>query len=280
MVSAVVRQETQSGRDFLRSLREEIQCHPGVGHSLLGRMLTDPRTRHDFKILASQHYPLVANFTTYMELLLLRAPSSESKRWLAKVLVDEYGERSDGDDHAASYRAFMHAAGIAPGSEASFPLHPEVVGFIREHYRICTQEPFLVGLGAVGPGHEWSIPTMFEHVMTGLRKAGFAADDVTYWSMHLDQDADHGAWLEEALVTFCETPEARGQIRRGALLSLKAREQFWWGVLDKISSERTKAMLPGVTSATAGAEATQPTYADLRQGLNIRVDLGAVSDTP
>jgi pyrroloquinoline-quinone synthase len=261
-------------------LREEIQCHPGVGHSLLGRMLTDPRTRHDFKILASQHYPLVANFTTYMELLLLRAPSSEAKRWLAKVLVDEYGERSYGDDHAASYRAFMHAAGIQPGSEASYALHPEVVGFIREHYRICTQEPFLVGLGAVGPGHEWSIPTMFEHVMIGLRKAGFAADDVTYWSMHLDQDADHGAWLEEALVAFCETPEAREQIRRGALLSLKAREQFWWGVLDKISSERTKAMLPGVAPATAGAEATQPTYADLRQGLEIRVDLGAASGTP
>jgi hypothetical protein len=116
--------------------------------------------------------------------------------------------------------------------------------------------------------------------MIGLRKAGFADDDVTYWSMHLDQDVDHGAWLEEALVAFCETPEAREQIRRGALLSLKAREQFWWGVLDKISSERTKAMLPGVAPATAGAEATQPTYADLRQGLEIRVDLGAASGTP
>ena len=153
MVSVVEPQDAQTGRDFLRSLREEIQCHPGVGHSLLGRMLTDPRTRDDFKILASQHYPLVANFTTYMELLLLRAPNSEAKRWLAKVLVDEYGERSHGDDHAAAYRAFMHAAGVAPGSEADYPLHPEVVGFIREHYRICTQEPFLVGLGAVGPGH-------------------------------------------------------------------------------------------------------------------------------
>ena len=158
MASAVEPQKAQSGRDFLRSLRQEIQCHPGVGHSLLGRMVTDPRSRHDFRILASQHYPLVANFTTYMELLLLRAPSSEAKRWLAKVLVDEYGERSHGDDHATAYRAFMHAAGVAPGSEANYPLHPEVVGFIREHYRICTQEPFLVGLGAVGPGTSGRFP--------------------------------------------------------------------------------------------------------------------------
>ena len=280
MESVVERQEAQPARDFLRSLREEIQCHPGVGHSLLGRMLTDPRTRHDFRILATQHYPLVANFTTYMELLLLRAPSSEAKRWLAKVLVDEYGERSHGDDHAAAYRSFMHAAGIAPGSEADYPLHPEVVGFIREHYRICTEEPFLVGLGAVGPGHEWSIPAMFKRVTAGLEKAGFTAADVTYWSMHLDQDADHGAWLEEALVVFCETAEARRQVRRGALLSLKAREQFWWGVLDKVNSERARGMLPGVAPATAGAELTQPTFADLRQGLEVHVDFGAVNGTP
>ena len=101
---------------------------------------------------------------------------------------------------------------------------------------------------------------MFEHVTAGLGKAGFSADDVTYWSMHLDQDADHGAWLEEALVAFCETAECRRQIRRGALLSLKAREQFWWGVLDKINSERAKAMLPGIAPATAGAEApSRPT---------------------
>ena len=134
-------------RTFLASLHEEIAAHPGVGHSLLTRMHTDPRTKHDFKILASQHYPLVANFTNYMELLLVRAPNSQAKCWLAKVLVDEYGERSDGLDHSQIYQQFMDACGIAADQIDSFPLHPEVVAFILEHYRICTEEPFLVGLG-------------------------------------------------------------------------------------------------------------------------------------
>ena len=43
-------------RKFLADLREEILRHPGVGHSLLGRMNMDPRSRFDFKILASQHF--------------------------------------------------------------------------------------------------------------------------------------------------------------------------------------------------------------------------------
>ena len=79
-------------RTFLRDLHDEVAHHPGVGHSLLGRMQIDPKRRDDFKIFSSQHYPLVGTFTRYLELLLLGAPDSGSKIWLAKVLVDEYGE--------------------------------------------------------------------------------------------------------------------------------------------------------------------------------------------
>ncbi len=266
-----------SARKFLAELREEILRHPGVGHSLLGRMNTDPRSRFDFKVLASQHFALVGNFTRYMELLLLNAPDSEAKCWLAKVLVDEYGERSQGEDHAQLYTHFMHAAGIERGTEYDQPLHPEVVNFIREHYRICTREPFLVGLGALGPGHEWAIPTMFTHAIAGLRKAGFKEEEIAYWTCHQDQDADHGAWLEEALVNYCATEEQRAQIRRGALLSLDARERFWWGVIDKIASEKTKAVIPAGAS-TAASESSQLTLRQLRERWKVEAKL--VEDTP
>lgn len=263
-------------RRFLAELRQEIRNHAGVGHSLLGRMKTDPRSRLDFRVLAGQHFPLVGNFTRYMELLLLNAPDSEAKCWLAKVLVDEYGERSEGHDHAEHYRRFMHAAGHLAGEEDNLPLHPEVVNFIREHYRICTEEPFLVGLGALGPGHEWSIPAMFELAVAGLRKAGFAESEIAYWTMHLEQDQDHGAWLEEALVKYCNSQEARDQIRRGALLSLDARERFWWGVADKINAEASRVGLPpGVGSTSIQG---QPTLRELRARLRVEARLVDAAD--
>ncbi len=269
-MTLTVEQDKQARR-FLADLREEIRTHAGVGHSILGRMKTDPRSRHDFMVLAGQHYPLVGNFTRYMELLLLNAPDSESKCWLAKVLVDEYGERSEGQDHAEHYRKFMHAAGVKPGAEDTIPLHPEVAHFIREHYRIATEEPFLVGLGALGPGHEWSIPAMFELAVAGLRKAGFAEHEIEYWTMHLEQDQDHGAWLEEALVKYCVDDGNREQIRRGALLSLDARERFWWGVTDKIASETTRRNLPPGAGATS--EAGQLTLRELRAGWRVEARL-------
>src|SRR5690606_23176964 len=264
-------EQEKEARQFLSDMRKEIKNHAGVGHSILGRMKTDPRTRFDFMVLAGQHFPLVGNFTRYMELLLLNAPDSEAKCWLAKVLVDEYGERSEGEDHAEHYKKFMHAAGHKPGEEDIIPLHPEVVHFIREHYRIATEEPFLVGLGALGPGHEWSIPAMFELAVAGLRKAGFAEKEIEYWTMHLEQDQDHGAWLEEALVKYCIIERNRELIRRGALLSLDARERFWWGVTDKIASESTKKHLPAGTSATHTEG--QLTLRELRQRWHVEARL-------
>jgi pyrroloquinoline quinone (PQQ) biosynthesis protein C len=104
------------------------------------------------------------------------------------------------------------------------------LAFIAEHRRIVTEEPFLVGLGAVGPGHEWAIPKMFASVIPGLRRAGFAEQDIGYFTLHVEQDVDHGAWLEQALLRFAVSEDARAQIRRGALLSLAARGRFWSGV--------------------------------------------------
>ena len=223
-----------NAQEFLWGLRREVESHTAVNHPILARVAKVPFTREDYRVFGVQHYALVGNFTAYLEHLLLKAPDSESKQWLAKVLVDEYGEGSEGKDHATLYREFLRATGAAPGEEFATPLHPAVTGFIREHYRIVREEPFLVGLGAVGPGHEWSIPKMFPPIVKGLRRAGFDEDEINYFTLHMGQDVDHGRWLEEALARLANTPEQQAQIRQGALLSLEARARFWSGVQDKI----------------------------------------------
>src|SRR5579871_3211501 len=146
-----------NARDFLAALRREVESHTAVNHPLLCRVGQVPFTRQDYKVFGLQHYALVGNFTHYLEQLLLTAPDSQAKQWIAKVLVNEYGEGSDGKDHAELYRGFLACCGARPGEELETALHPAVTGFIEEHERICREEPFLVGLGALGPGHEWSI---------------------------------------------------------------------------------------------------------------------------
>jgi pyrroloquinoline-quinone synthase len=223
-----------NAREFLAGLRREVESHVAVNHPLLARLAHVPFSRADYRVMGMQHYALVGHFTWYLEQLLIRAPDSEAKQWLAKVLVNEYGEGSDGKDHAELYRGFLGATGGAPGEELTTPLHPDVTGFVVEHRRICREEPFLAGLGAVGPGHEWTIPLMFKRIVRGLRRAGFREDEILYFSLHMEQDIDHGAWLEEALARYAGTEAAQAEIRRGTLQSLEARARFWSGVQAKI----------------------------------------------
>lgn len=220
-----------AARKFLADLRREIETHPGVNHLFLARCATAPFSREDYKVFGENHFPLVSVFTNYLERLLIRAPSSEAKLWLAKVLVDEYGEGSEGEDHATLYGHFLRSCGsTVPDRQATYKVPLPAYEFVTEHRRIVSEEPFLVGLGAVGPGHEWAIPKMFDSVIPGLQRAGFTPAEINYFTLHVAQDVDHGAWLEEALATFGSTDEARAQIRRGAMLSLEARARFWTGV--------------------------------------------------
>jgi pyrroloquinoline-quinone synthase len=219
---------------FLGDLRREIEAHPAVNHLFLNRLATSPFSRQDYRVFAENHYPLVCVFTHYLERLLVRAPDSDAKLWLAKVLVDEYGEGSEGKDHAELYARFLRAAGGDAGRVRSERVAPPAHRFITAHRRLVSERPFLEGLGAVGPGHEWAIPKMFDAVIPGLRRAGFAAEEIDYFTLHVEQDDDHGAWLEEALAEYASTAEAQAEIRRGALASLQARYDFWEGVQRQI----------------------------------------------
>lgn len=243
-----------SARRFLVALREEVRTHPAVNHPFLARVAVTPFSRQDYRSYGLQHYPLVHLFTTYLERLLLSAPDSEAKLWLARVLVDEYGEGSEGEDHPTLYRRFLRAAGAADGDELGTALAPEVTGFLSTHLRMLDDSPFLVGLGAVGPGHEWAIPHMFPPLIEGLRRAGFAEDEIGYFTLHIAQDEDHGAWLEEALARFSVGSAAQAQVRAGTLASLEARRRFWIGVERRVVAWRQPGSAQqGIDQARKGA---------------------------
>jgi len=128
-------------RAFLADLREEIATHPAVNHLFLNRLATSPFSRQDYRVFAENHYPLVCVFTHYLERLLVRAPDSEAKLWLAKVLVDEYGEGSEGKDHSTMYARFLSAAGGDPARVRSARVPPPAHRFIAAHRQIVSERP-------------------------------------------------------------------------------------------------------------------------------------------
>lgn len=233
-----------TGLAWLEDLREEVLAHPTLHHPLVARLGEGPPVA-DWAAFGRQHHALVGCFTRYMELLLLNAPDAGQKLWLAKVLVDEYGEGSDGRDHAELHRGWAAHAGVDAAELERAPLAREVWDFVGTHLALARDEPFLVGLGALGPGHEWAIPSLFGRLIPGLAKSGFAPDQRLYFDLHTEQDVDHGRWMAEALARLAKEPSARADVRRGALTSLAARGRVWDAVLARLDAPHADHPSPG-----------------------------------
>ena len=253
---------------WLDELSTRVRMHPGVNHLLLARLATGPYTRTDYLNLGLQHYALVGFFARYLELLLVRAPGAREKRWLAEVLLGEYGASTGGHDPAAAYRRFLAAAGATGSAERRTGLCREVWDFVTEHARIVREESFLFGLGALGPAHQWAIPRMFSHGLPGLRRAGFAEEEVAFFRRPVET-RDSETAIHALLLDLARTRAQQEQVQAGTERSLELRFELWTGIERVMMSwrqpESVRALRQGLHGPQQGGDLRRPgTLEDLR----------------
>jgi len=216
---------------FLDALETEIREHPALHHPFLRRFAQGGHRRLQHWAFGLQHYQLVRVFTSYLEALLKSIPQPVVRDWIHRVLEDEYARpRSFDRSHSALYRKFLRALGLTEEDWDRAEALPETQAFIDLHIELTSLRHYLVGLGAVGPGHEWAIPTMFTYLVDGLRKVGVEEEALEYFTLHVAQDVEHGRLLRLAMARYAETPENQQRILEGARASLDARARFWDGL--------------------------------------------------
>lgn len=223
----VIKATMTTAKQFLQSLREEVLNHPAVNHPFLERVATTKLSKEAFGRFGLQLYPHCHMFITYMERLLISGPDSRSKIVIAQILLDEYGEDANGIDHPGLFRRFLRAAGADDQMIMNTTLDPEAIQLVRAHMQLCGRDPFLVGFGAIGPGHELPIPKMFNKLCSGMRAACFSEADIEFFSLHSDHDVEHAKMMEDAIQEVAADPMAQVQVRAGAMASLDARGRFW-----------------------------------------------------
>lgn len=216
---------------FLQRLEAEVRSHPALHHPFLRRFAEGGLRRIQLWAFGLQHYQLVRVFTTYLEALVKSIPEQEVRDWIHTVLEDEYARPQTYDcSHPALYRRFLRALGLSEEDWDRVEALPETRAFINHHIELTSLRHYLVGLGAVGPGHEWAIPTMFAYLVEGLRKVGVEEKPLEYFTLHVAQDLEHGRLLRMALARYAGTPENHERILEGAHASLGARARFWDGL--------------------------------------------------
>ena len=216
---------------FITSLENEILKHEAVHHPFLKRFSTEPLALVQLQTFALQHYQLVKIFVNYMTNLLPRIPDKDAAELFRTVFDDEFGQHTIFRSHPALYRNCLKSLGLADEAWGRVKPLPEVTHYVEVHLALTRDADFRVGLGAVGPAHEFAIPTMFTYLIPGLqRNAALTDDDVEYFSMHIVEDKEHAVVFNKLIVRHVETEEGQNLLREGAMRSLACRKKFWDGL--------------------------------------------------
>ncbi|NOY84017.1 MAG: DUF3050 domain-containing protein [Nitrospirae bacterium] len=200
-------------------------------HPFLKRFSTEKLNQEQLQTFALQHYQLVKIFVNYMTNLLPKIPDRDAADLFRTVFDDEFGQHTIFRSHPALYRNCLKSLGLPDDAWGRVKPLPEVRQYIEAHLRLTRDADFLIGLGAVGPAHEFAIPTMFDYIIPGLQNNSALTDeDVEYFSMHIIEDKEHAVVFNKLIVRHVKTEEGQSLLRDGAMQSLAYRKRFWDGL--------------------------------------------------
>lgn len=249
---------------FIAELEREVLAHEAVSHRFLRRVSSAPMSREAWAAFATQLYPHVHFFIPYMEEMLRATYDCGAKLITARILLDEYGEDADGDSHPDLFLRFVRAAGGEAAVDRLFssPLDPATIDMVESHMRLCGQEPFLVGLGAIGPAHELAITRMFPALVEGVRISGFAERDIEFFTLHVDHDDGHSQMLAAAAARLADSEETRDLVRRGMRTSLEKRVALWTAMDRRMTAVDEKREPPPTAGTLAELVGRHPHVPD------------------
>lgn len=216
---------------FIHALEEEILNHEAVHHPFLKRFASEKLSLEQIQIFGLQHYQLVKVFVNYMTNLLPKIPDRDAADLFRSVFDDEFGQHTIFRSHPALYRNFLKGLGLSDEAWGRVPLLPEVSAFIEGHMELTRGKDFLFALGAIGPGHEFSIPTMFSYLIKGFsHNTDLTEEQIEYFALHIIEDKEHAVVFNKLISRHVETEEGQKRLRDGAMRSLSLRKTFWDGL--------------------------------------------------
>jgi len=217
------------------SFKQELVSYPALHHPFLLEFSKGNLTLEQVQIFALQHYQLVRIFTAYLENLILRFDDEQTRDALGQIIKDEYALPNFVENsHPALYRRFMRSLNLSEKDWDCIPRFDATTDFICRHFEMTKLLQAEIGLGAIGPGHEDAIPVMFSYLVEGLRKFGLNEFDLTYFTLHIEQDKLHGQLMEKAISRVAVDSKRVDLIREGIKRSLELRYKFWSKLEEKI----------------------------------------------
>ncbi len=177
-----------------------------------------------------QHYHYVSHFSEWLATVYANCPHWDVQHFLLENITEEEGFVGSADfepvRHSALLLEFAETCGMPKqevlDAQKDGGLLPETLGLQSWCHRQSTR-PFVEALSGLLVGLESQVPAIYSKTTPPLlEKYGFTEDEVTFFTLHIVADQEHGDRGYEIVEKYATTPEQQatcvGLVREAAMM--------------------------------------------------------------
>lgn len=219
---------------FVDALAAEAADHPAVNHPYLERIAAGelPDVAWALRDYAYQYAFYSSQFPLYLEGVIANLSSEAHKAALLENLAEERGvpgsDRPEDVPHTELFGRFRRAIGVDAAYESTAKPATTVTVWRDLALQKCRSPQPGVGIGAIGLGTEFVVPTIYTYILEGIRShTHLVPDDYFFFTLHAKCDHEHAAVLRRITVDLAVDADTREALRFGVLSALNLRNAFW-----------------------------------------------------
>jgi len=188
---------------------------------------------------ATEYYVYALAFPKCLAEVAANAPDDESRYPLIENLWEEYGSGDPEANHRTLYKKFMHGLGISEAEYSAGTCLPATANQIDRLSRLCRNEPYLVGFGALSIGTEFFTADEYVLILKGLQQYDFLdAGSLKFWAVHTELDEFHYQDMRAVLDKWPDPEECYEQVLTGAVAAIDLEIGFWAGLQEALLPDR------------------------------------------
>lgn len=213
-----------------------------LGSPFLQALAGASLSSQQLRAFATEYYAYALAFPKCLAEVAANAPDDESRYPLIENLWEEYGSGDPEANHRALYKNFMRGLGISEAEYSRGTCLPATANQIDRLTRLCRNEPYLVGFGALSVGTEFFTAEEYLLILNGLQQYEFLdADSLQFWAVHTELDEFHYQDMRAVLDRWPNPAECYAQVSAGAAAALDLEIGFWAGLQEALLPHSLKA---------------------------------------
>ncbi|MDG1478781.1 MAG: iron-containing redox enzyme family protein [Myxococcota bacterium] len=237
----------QSIADDLAHLQQYVESHFFWDNPVFQACERGELAMEDFRVLFGQYSHYTKNFTRYLAGVMFSCADDLLRARLSENLWEEGGGTDPAQRHAELYRLFMSESlgiadpiAVAPAEYTS--------AFVEHYLRGASSPDHTYSCAFLSLGTEGIVSRMYQILVKGMLKAGFAVESLGFFQLHIQCDDAHAETLLEMLLASRSRPDWREVAVRAVDDALGARAAFFEALYTQLRPQPVCALIDAARS--------------------------------